>query len=182
MPQISWPRAVTTGILSALMTPISWGVTLFATPGSYMARLLVPEGSEWISNESIETAAAIDFAIWFTFLWGLRGLWVQFCEAVRERGVVKQWVSPLRHTAVPVNAVLCALPLSYYVVFSIAVLFNKRMLPDSTSMFVGAILVSLVASVAAIIGLFTVTVRFWPESWVPRGSSDNSKVTTLNLR
>ena len=60
------------------------------------------------------------------------------------------------------------------------VLFNQRRLPNSTSVFIGAILASSVACVAAIVGLFAVAVRFWPTSWLLKGDS-NHHFTALDL-
>lgn len=181
MRQFSWTRVVTTGILSALIVPVLWGLTAFGTAGVYIARLAVPVGSEWVSSLVFETAAAMDFALSFMALWGVRGLWVQFKDEVRKRGTAKWRPSHLGQTAVPLNAVLCALLPSFYVVLGTAVLFNNGRLPHSMPLFVGGILVSLLACTAAIVGLFTVAVRFWPASWVPI-DSDTSKFTTLNLR
>lgn len=45
-----------------------------------------------------------------------------------------------------------------------------------------AMAMGLAACALAICGLFAVAVRFWPDAWVPKHDSDNSKVTTLNLR
>jgi len=177
---VSWSRVIATGVLSALVVPISWALTLFVTPGGYFAQFMVPQTSDWVLNQRIETAAAFDFALWFVFFWGLLGLWKQFREEVRKRGAAKRWVNPMRCARTPLNAVLCAFPFPFYVVFGVMVITNKGRMPDSAFLFVDGILISLVLCALLFCGLFAVAVRFWPASWLPKGG-DHGNVTTLDL-
>ena len=174
--RISWSRIVATGVLSALMVPVSWGLTLFATPGDYLGSLIVPATSAWISSGRMLTAAAVDFSLWFGFVWGLWGLWLQLRQC-RGDDAAKRWANPFRHTATLMSAALCALPFPFYIVLAVD---NGRM-PGSVFVLMGGLVLALATCALAICGLFALVLRVWPEAWIPKGDSDKNKFTALNL-
>lgn len=179
MGSINWPKIVLTGALAALLVPVGWGLTRFSTLGCLFGSLFAdPNSGHWIQSEILEAAAIADFALWFAFVWGARGLWVQFRQSVKARGTTTHWINPLRHAAAP--AILCSLQLSFYVVFGLVLLLNLKGLFANT--WVWATMASLVACTLLICGLFLVAVKLWPASWARRWGSDKPKFTTLNLQ
>jgi hypothetical protein len=179
MPRISWLRVVATSVLSALMVGVSWSLTLFSSAGVFLAHFLLPDRSSWVSDEGFVTTAVIDFVLWFAFFWGAQGLWIQFRDRVRERSALKQGIRPLRHAAPAVSAVLCGIPLSFYLLLGRAIVANRRM-PDSAVSWIAELTVSLAACAVTIFGLFAIAVRFWPASWLPK-NRDDGHLTTLDL-
>ena len=157
-------RVLTAGVLSVLLVFISWALTRFVTPGVEVAHLVLPETSSWLPAERIEIAAIADFALWFAFVWSVQNLFAQLRTEVEGQGKTRYWMNPLRHASTLINAILCALPFSYYVVFGVSMFLNRGRRPESALSFVGAIALSLAVCASAICGVFASAVRFWPRS------------------
>jgi hypothetical protein len=175
-------RTIIASFASVVLTFISWVGAVYVTLGAEVAGRMDYEPILSNFGKRIKVAFAADCVAWFAMTWGTQGLWAQFRKDVREHSGKRQWVNPLRNVATLYNSTLCALPFSYYVVRGMVMLPNSGRMPKSDFWFIAAMAVGLAACALAICGLFAVAIRFWPDSWVPRGNSDNSKVTTLNLR
>ncbi len=172
MGSIHWPKVVLTGALAALLVPLGWAITRFVTLGTLFAVFFLDPNL----NERLEAAAIADFVLWFAFVWGARGLWIQFRHSVKARGA--HWAIPLRHAAASV--VLFSLQLSFYGVFGLASLPKVKGLAVETWFW--ATTVSLIVCVLVICCLFLLAVRLCPASWARRWDSEKPKFTTLNLQ
>ena len=178
MGSVNWPRVVLTGALAALLVPVGWGVARFWSLGCLLGSFFSdPNSGQWIQSEVFDAAAIADFALWFAFVWGAQGLWIQFRQSVRARGTEAHWINPLRHAAV--SAILFSLQLSYYVVFGLALLSKVKGLHTETWLW--ATVVSLVICTFLICGLFLLAVKLWPTSRVRKWDSKPSRFTTLDL-
>lgn len=175
-------RAIIASFASVVLTFISWLGAVYVTLGAEVAKRMDYEPILSNFGKRIKIAFAADCVAWFAMTWGAQGLWTRFCEEVQERGGMRQWVKPLRQAATLYDSTLCALPFSYCVVRGTVMLFNSGRMPESDFGFIAAMAVGLAACALMICGVFAVAVRFWPDSWVPRGNSDNSNVTTLDIR
>ena len=113
-------------------------------------------------------------------LLGRRGLWIQFRERVTERNALKQRVCPLRNSAIPVSAVLCATPLSFYSLLGVMIVANNGTMPDGAISWIAELTVSLSSCALIICGLFALATRFWPTSWLPK-NHDDGHLTKLDL-
>jgi hypothetical protein len=117
-------RFLVTGVLSMLLVPISWALTLFTTFG-YAALLVVRSKQQFSSsmlgnlNEGIEISATVDFIVWFAALWGVQKLWACFRRENQVQGATSYWPNP-RNTSIWAGVALCALPFSYYLLLGLA--------------------------------------------------------------
>jgi hypothetical protein len=114
-------RIAVTGVLSLLLVPISWGLTLFTTLG-YAALLIVRSKQPSFMgnlNEGIEIAASVDFIVWFAGLWGVQELWASFRQKNRVQDTTSHWLNP-RNTSLWAGVALCVLPFSYYLLLGLA--------------------------------------------------------------
>jgi hypothetical protein len=175
-------RTIIASVGSVVLTFISWVGAVYVTLGVEVARRMDYEPILSNFGERIKIAFAADCVVWFAMTWGTRGLWTQFRKDVREHSGKRQWVNPLRDAATLCNSTLCALPLSYYLVRGMVMLFDNGRMPKSDFWFIVAMAMGLAACALVICGLFAVAVRCWPDSWLPSDKSDNSRITTLNLR
>jgi hypothetical protein len=175
-------RTIIASFASVVLTFISWIGAVYVTLGVEIARRTGYQPILSNFGKTIEIAFAADCVAWFAMTWGTQSLWTQFRKDVREHSGKRRWVSPLRNVATLYNSTLCALPFSYYVVRGTVMLFNRGRMPKSDFWFIVAMAMGLAACALTICGLSAVAVRLWPDSWVPSDNSDNSKITTLNLR
>ena len=157
-------RIFVLSMISTVLVPIYWLTAQFLTPGAVIANRIVasqPErgGLEDVS-EGINIALLVDFAVWFAALWAGLNLWTEFTRELQEQGAGKRWINPLRQTRSVVEAALCALPLSFYLV--VVARISKGAKIPSRIWFLSTISLSLTLCTAGICGLFVIAVRFWP--------------------
>jgi hypothetical protein len=122
-----------TGLLSLLLVPLSWAIFLsvaIPTPDLAVAHsVAVAQPSAMLNlNEGFEIAAIVDFVVWFGLVRGVENLWTQFSEERAASGITRHWPNPVRRSGIWRDALLCAVPLSYYAVLAAAISLKLDML------------------------------------------------------
>ncbi len=133
-------------MLSVVLVPIYWLTAQFVTPGSVIANRIVnsqPEsrGLEDLS-ERLNIVLVVDFAVWFAALWAGLNLWTEFNRELQEQGATRHWTNPLHMRSI-VDATLCALPLTSYLVIGVAKILNRKNLLESMLWFLSTVSLSL---------------------------------------
>ena len=158
-----WFRAIVLGVVSALLVPISWALTLFVTPGSAVVHFwLSTQPSSFLGhlNEGVAIAAAVDFAVWFGSLWGAYGLWIRLRSEMRDPNTTGNSCSPSSLNVGTLGRVtLFAVPFSYYLLLGGMVLWNHSRLPEPAALFLVAMVLSVVICGVAVTGVYTLVLK-----------------------
>jgi hypothetical protein len=156
-------KFVCIALITAALVGILWTATLFTTPGFLVAnRVISAEPPSFLGHigEGFEISAFVDFAVFFMALWGVRFLWVEFGRQRRRGGSRIQQLSSPRKADLVISCFMCALPMSFYVVFGLALLFNRGRLPQTTIWLVIVIALGWITSSAAIFGAFALAMKW----------------------
>jgi hypothetical protein len=159
-----------TGLISLFLVPVAWAIFLsvvpMSTPGLAVAQLAASAQPSALLdiNKGFAIAATVDFVVWFGFLWGAQNLMTQFREERRSIGIGRRWPNPMRRPGVWSGALLCAIPLSFYVVLGTAISVKLSALQRSQLFLTISFALCFAFSSAAICVVYAAAVRFWPKT------------------
>jgi hypothetical protein len=157
-------RIIVIGILSVVLVfPLQWS-THQETLGFAAAQIIFSSRPpSFLGNlgEALEILFGVDFLVWFGFLFGVWFLWTQGRNGRRRQGNSKPWVHRLRLTSIVVVAMVCALPLSYYVLL-VQSKFHSG-LAETPGEVMESFILSILICATAFCGI-AILGRFWPSS------------------